>query len=71
MESQVQKLTRCLSSDNVWIELNRCFPQLEEVKLEASGFSEKEIKRVQDKIIDLYARHVKEWQVFEHSFHCK
>ncbi len=67
MQSQVRKLDQCLNAEKPWFELSKNFPLLEEILLDISNFSDKEIRLGQDNILQLYSNYINEWQQFEHQ----
>ena len=67
MQSQDRKLHQCLNAEKPWFALSKNFPLLEEISLEISNFSGKEIGLGQDNILQLYSNYINEWQKFEHQ----
>lgn len=65
MKNQVLKIEKCLNSRNPWFELNKDFPLLEEVRMEISNLSEREMVLIKDKILRLYSSYINEWQLLE------
>ncbi len=65
MKNQALKIEKCLSSRKPWFELSKNFPLLEEIKMEISNLSEREMVLIQDKILRLYSNYINEWQLLE------